>query len=552
MTLDKPSKWSDWKSRFYLVKAPTNKENREFRTYNRKPELLGQKCRMPPVPERDREAILDSHFFELVPSTLSTGEVIRVPRNWVPKHEFLRDEAFLSACGLSSMFEKQEAKNMLPIEKTPARKASDICKENLEKKHVAQAAKKDGSKAPRSLQKQIRPRPTVVEPASKVQKTTSAARPSTGGKSIKTPGGSTAEVVASREVTPIRTSTGPSTDGGLRGLQQQGTNPFNLALFDLPMRVKSYSQSQPGDSPISRQSIGGAYAAFSPSVSGADNSPRWPDVAQYARAMLKAVPREKKEAIPGINTFNADRVMVELADALLRVEGLKKAYIRKREKVRSAKRLADDAHNVAEYSMIVHDLETKSIIMRQADQVKTLQKALNESKVKFDNVKVALDNAEKELKEHEEPFKRMDQAEKASTRLQQENDRLIKEAAATKGNFQATLEAEQSRLIEENEQDCENRMKRAFSIIHPGTDYNVWELAYKYVDLAILAEEENQPGPEYYEKWVEAKFKRIDEEAAANEEAIQDEVAPGSVPIIDPSHPEGTQAPSDRVTVQIE
>ncbi|XP_021739818.1 uncharacterized protein LOC110706234 [Chenopodium quinoa] len=105
MTLDKPSKWLDWKSHFYLVKAPTNEENREFPTYNRKPELLGQKCQMPPVPERDREAILDSHFFELVPSTLSTGEVIRVP-----KHEFLRDEAFLSACGLSSMFEKRRLK----------------------------------------------------------------------------------------------------------------------------------------------------------------------------------------------------------------------------------------------------------------------------------------------------------------------------------------------------------------------------------------------------------------------------------------------------------
>ncbi|XP_021729403.1 uncharacterized protein LOC110696424 [Chenopodium quinoa] len=190
---------------------------------------------------------------------------------------------------------QKEAKNMLPT----AKKASDICKENLEKKLVAQAAKKDGGVIPRSLQKQIQQRPSVEEPAHK---------------------------------------------------------------------------------------------------------------------------------------------------ALLRMEGLKKAYIRKQE---------------------------------EADQVKSLQNALKESKTKIDNLQAALDNAEDELKKHEEPLKRLEQAEKNSKRLQLEKDRLVKEAADAQRNFQATLEADQSRLIEENEQDCKNRMKRAFSIIHPGTDYNVWELAYK-------------------------------------------------------------------------
>lgn len=159
---------------------------------------------------------------------------------------------------------------------------------------------------PRSLQKQVRPPPTQQESASKVQKT--ADRQTTGGKSIKVPGGpGSADVLSA---IPLRTATGPSE--GRSG--RQGN--FDLTLLDLPMRVKSYSQSrsQPGDSPISRQSIGRAYTSFSPSVSGADNSPRWPDGAQYARAMLKAVPRDEKEAIPGINSFNADRVLVDLAD----------------------------------------------------------------------------------------------------------------------------------------------------------------------------------------------------------------------------------------------
>ncbi|XP_021728753.1 uncharacterized protein LOC110695836 [Chenopodium quinoa] len=281
---------------------------------------------------------------------------------------------------------------MLPT----AKKASDIRKENLEKKLAAQEAKKDGGVIPRSLQKQIRQRPSIEKPTHKMQKTTSTARATTGGKSIKTQGGSNAETASKEE--------------------------------------------------------------------------------------------------------------------LLRVEGLKKAYIRKQE---------------------------------EADQVKTLQKALKESKLKVDNLQAALDNAEDELKKHEEPLKRLDQEEKSSKRLQQENDRLVKEAAATQGNFQATLEAEQSRLIEENEQDCENRMKRAFSIIHLGTDYNVWELAYKYADLSILAEEEGKPGPGPYEQWVDAEFQRMQAETAGNDELVEDEVAPGSVSTTDPTHPEGSLAEAD-------
>ncbi|XP_021722873.1 probable endo-1,3(4)-beta-glucanase AFLA_105200 [Chenopodium quinoa] len=83
-------------------------------------------------------------------------------------------------------------------------------------------------------------------------------------------------------------------------------------------------------------------------------------------------------------------------------------------------------------------------------------------------------------------------------------------AAAAQGNFQATLEAEKSRLIEENEQDCENRRRRAFSIIHLGTDYNVWELAYKYADLAILAEKEGKPGPKPYDRMARTRWTVVD------------------------------------------
>ncbi|XP_021723749.1 MAP7 domain-containing protein 1-like [Chenopodium quinoa] len=306
--------------------------------------------------------------------------------------------------------ERKEAKNMLPTAKTPAKKASDIRKENLEKKLAAQAAKKDGGALAM---------PSVEEPALKVQRTTSTARATTGGKSINTPGRSNTETA----------------------------------------------------------------------------------LKEYTHLVFLLIP------------------VVLLLRALLRMEGLKKAYIRKQE---------------------------------EANQVKSLQQALKESKTKIDNLQAALDNAEDELKKHEEPLKRLDQAKKSSKRLQLENDSLIKEAVDTHRNFQTILEADQNQLIEENERDCESRMKRAFSIIHPGADYNVWELAYKYADLAILAEEEGKPRPEPYEQWVDAEFQRMQAEAAAMEAAVEDHVAPGSVPTTNPAHTEGNQAEGDRVTMQLE
>ncbi|XP_021722466.1 uncharacterized protein LOC110689955 [Chenopodium quinoa] len=309
------------------------------------------------TPATPSDSILGSYNEETSPA-----EEAEKPRaaNDAPNSPAGSDDGRVESSSSSylTVSEDKEAKKMLPSAKTPARKASDIRKENLEKKLAAQAAKKDGV-IPRSLQKQIRQRLSVEEPALKVPKTASTDRATTGGKSIKTPGGSNTEKAL--EATPIRTATGPSASGSQKASQK----------------------------------------AFSPSVSGADNSPHWLDAAQYARAMLKAVPRDEKEAIPGINSFNADRVMVNLADALLRVEGLKKAYIRKLEEVRRAKHSVDDAHSVAHYSMIVHDLETKAIIMQHADQVKSLQRALSEQKLKLDNLQAALDNAEDELKKHE-------------------------------------------------------------------------------------------------------------------------------------------------------
>ncbi|XP_021764042.1 uncharacterized protein LOC110728707 isoform X2 [Chenopodium quinoa] len=379
---------------------------------------------------------------------------------------------------------------MLPADKTPAKSAAEIRKENAEKKLAAQAAKKDGSKVPHSVSKIIRPRTGEEPPAqNKARKTSSLTVPSRltiGGKTLKNLGlgfdlSKRQPDVPEKETEPPRASGASIPAEGSHDPHPttQGTlDPFNPSFLGKPMRVKSHSQLQPEDSSGSRQSIGGKYVAFSPSVSGADHSPRWPDVQRYARAMLKAVPKEEKEAIPGIHSFNADQVLAGLSESMLRVEGLKKAYARKCE---------------------------------EADNIKRLQKVLDEAGTKIHNLKAEKDNAEAELKKVNDSSKLLEVARKENTNLLADNVRLKEAAAKASDNFKATLEAEQSRLIEENEQDCIARMQKASSLVHPDAEYTVWELAYKHADLAIDAQETNQLAPEPYEEWVQKQIEAMQE-----------------------------------------
>ncbi|XP_021715686.1 tropomyosin-2-like [Chenopodium quinoa] len=185
---------------------------------------------------------------------------------------------------------------------------------------------------------------------------------------------------------------------------------------------------------------------------------------------------------------------------MLRVEGLKRAYTRKSE---------------------------------EAEKTKALQQQIDQLKNQVDQLQASLDDANKKLEEQTEPLQRLSKAETENGRLAKENERLRKEAAAANENFKATLESEQERLIEENEHDCANRMQRAFSLIHPEADFTVWELAFKYSDLAILAEEANEPGPGPYDAWIREEIARRQAEAAEEEEVVPEADAA--------AHPDPTQ-----------
>ena len=94
-------------------------------------------------------------------------------------------------------------------------------------------------------------------------------------------------------------------------------NPFESPPeLGWPLRVKSHSQQT--SSSDSRHQAGAAYIAHSPPFTyGADQSPRWPDVQAHARSMLAAVPKKEKDAIPGIETFNVERITALLSEVYL-------------------------------------------------------------------------------------------------------------------------------------------------------------------------------------------------------------------------------------------
>ncbi|XP_021717007.1 uncharacterized protein LOC110684877 [Chenopodium quinoa] len=119
-------------------------------------------------------------------------------------------------------------------------------------------------------------------------------------------------------------------------------------------------------------------------------------------------------------------------------------------------------------------------------------------------------------------------AEKERARLKDEVTRLREELDKTKNELVKSmkealdhLSAEQTRLVTENERDCEARMKMAWSMIHPDTDYAFFDLRYKYgtevFDAQVLGLK--QPAP--FEKWADIGDEQAEEEVPGGEKETQ-------------------------------
>ena len=63
MTLSKPSKWRNWRHRFYYISSSNRAENLEFNSWNDCPPLLSKKALLPIVPTEGWKEILDPNLF---------------------------------------------------------------------------------------------------------------------------------------------------------------------------------------------------------------------------------------------------------------------------------------------------------------------------------------------------------------------------------------------------------------------------------------------------------------------------------------------------------
>ena len=116
-------------------------------------------------------------------------------------------------------------------------------------------------------------------------------------------------------VNPLSAAAGFTTPAsGSRLAGSEGKNPFESPLeLGWPLRVKSHSQQM--SSSDGRQQIGAALVSHSSRIDcGADQSPCWPDVQKHAKAILDAVRKRDKDNIPGIETFNLERILSLLAE----------------------------------------------------------------------------------------------------------------------------------------------------------------------------------------------------------------------------------------------
>ncbi|XP_021769545.1 unconventional myosin-XVIIIa-like [Chenopodium quinoa] len=204
--------------------------------------------------------------------------------------------------------------------------------------------------------------------------------------------------------------------------------------------------------------------------------------------------------------------------ALLRVDGLKRPYTRKREEVKRAKKSATDADNVALYFTIVNELETKAIIMTQASKIQKLEADLKTANQRVGDAETAQKKAEEAQKQADEGLKKADEALKKAqadlstlqgvseenTNLKTKVQKLEKEAAQAQINFAATLEAEQNRLVAESDADNYARMKIAWAALYPDKEYGVQALAHRYAEDVVYLREKGEPEPKSFDAWANA------------------------------------------------
>ena len=152
--------------------------------------------------------------------------------------------------------------------------------------------------------------------------------------------------------------------------------------------------------------------------------------------------------------------------------------------------------------------------LKQAEQPKNLFAALETAKKRASDVETSLKKAQEDLKA-------LQGVAQENTGLKAEVERLKKDAEQVQMNIKATIEAEQDRLVAENEEDSDTRMKIAWNALYTGKEYGIWTLAFQYVEDVVYMREKGHPESELFEAWANAELEEPAKELPAAGEAIE-------------------------------
>ncbi|XP_021754717.1 RNA polymerase II degradation factor 1-like isoform X5 [Chenopodium quinoa] len=114
-----------------------------------------------------------------------------------------------------------------------------------------------------------------------------------------------------------------------------------------------------------------------------------------------------------------------------------------------------------------------------------------------------VDELELKVKDLQTDLKALENADKENTNLHKDVSRLKNELATNQAAHKEALEKEQLRMIEDNEADCEERMKLAWNLIHPDFEYEYFNLRYLYTSEVYEAKVLGADPPPPFDEWVE-------------------------------------------------
>ena len=193
------------------------------------------------------------------------------------------------------------------------------------------------------------------------------------------------------------------------------------------------------------------------------------------------------------------------------VDGLRVPFRKKQDEVNDAKKRAQQNLNSAEYAYYMSDLAIKAVELKQEELVKTLTAANDAATNRINDLELQLKNAGSDLRA-------LEGADKENANLRKDNSRLVAELATLKAKHKEELDAEQSRLINENERDNEVRLKMAWQLLYPDVDFAVYKLRYEYATAVYDAEVLGDPAPPRFKVWAAEQGAEVSDDEEPEEE----------------------------------